>query len=112
MLIALYVVTDMLIAILNICSQEELAEEQHRRSLDGPIEPGPNDEMEQRRMIIRNKILAVGKISRVFSVLRENSEQVMELKSRSPTGKVPLGTLALGAEGIKSGTYYKRMAHI
>ncbi|ORZ03679.1 serine/threonine-protein phosphatase 2B catalytic subunit A1 [Syncephalastrum racemosum] len=95
-------ITDMLIAILNICSQEELAEEQHRRSLDGPIESAPNDEMEQRRMIIRNKILAVGKISRVFSVLRENSEQVMELKSRSPTGKVPLGTLALGAEGIKS----------
>ncbi|KAI8142448.1 serine/threonine-protein phosphatase 2B catalytic subunit A1 [Fennellomyces sp. T-0311] len=93
-------ITDMLIAILNICSQEELNNEQHRKSLDQPAMT--SEEIEQRRTVIRNKILAVGKMSRVFSVLRENSEQVMELKSVSPTGKVPIGTLALGAEGIKT----------
>ncbi|KAK4516822.1 Mitochondrial distribution and morphology protein 31, mitochondrial precursor [Mucor velutinosus] len=60
------------------------------------------DEVEQRRIVIRNKILAIGKISRVYSVLRENSERITELKSLSPSGKLPLGTLALGAEGIKS----------
>ncbi|KAI9491046.1 Metallo-dependent phosphatase-like protein [Zychaea mexicana] len=96
-------ITDMLIAILNICSQEELANEQHRRSLDGPAVTSTNmtEEMEARRNNIRKKILAVGKMSRVFTVLRENSEQVMELKNVSPTGKVPLGTLASGVEGIK-----------
>ncbi|KAI9317237.1 serine/threonine-protein phosphatase 2B catalytic subunit A1 [Dichotomocladium elegans] len=93
-------ITDMLIAILNICSQEELANEEHRRSLDGPSIS--SEDLDQRRVVIKNKILAVGKMSRVFSILRENSEQVMELKSISPTGKVPLGTLALGIEGIKS----------
>ncbi|CAO3625820.1 unnamed protein product [Cunninghamella blakesleeana] len=101
-------ITDMLIAILNICSKEELADEDHRLSLQQQkpiaINAGDvaNDESEQRRTVIRNKILAVGKMSRVFSVLRENSERVMELKSLSPSGKLPLGTLALGSEGIKT----------
>lgn len=93
-------VTDMLIAILNICSKDELADEDHRLSLEEPVS---SEEAELRRTVIRNKILAVGKMSRVFSVLRENSERVMELKTLSPTGKLPLGTLALGVEGIKSG---------
>ncbi|KAI7852555.1 serine/threonine protein phosphatase 2B catalytic subunit [Circinella umbellata] len=91
-------ITDMLIAILNICSKDELADEEHRLSL----EEASSKEQEERRTVIRNKILAVGKMSRVFSVLRENSERVMELKTLSPTGKLPLGTLALGIEGIKS----------
>lgn len=92
-----------MIAILNICSHEELSNEEHRKSLDGPSIIS-NEEIDQRRIVIKNKIMAVGKLSRVFSILRENSEQVMELKAASPTGKMPLGTLALGMEGIKSGT--------
>ncbi|CAO3594877.1 unnamed protein product [Absidia cylindrospora] len=103
-------ITDMLIAILNICSEKELSDEQHRLSLqEKPAisnttcnNENNNDDAELRRTVIRNKILAVGKMSRVFSVLRENSERVMELKSLSPSGKLPLGTLALGEEGIKS----------
>lgn len=90
----------MLIAVLNVCSKEELAEDE-KMIEDKPNNPA--DDAEQRRIVIRNKIMAVGKISRVFSVLRENSERVMELKSLSPTGKLPLGTLALGVEGLKSG---------
>lgn len=97
----LLLVTDMLIAILNICSKDELADEEHKLSLSEPT--ATTEEQELRRTVIRNKILAVGKMSRVFSVLRENSERVMELKSLSPTGKLPLGTLALGVEGIKTG---------
>jgi serine/threonine-protein phosphatase 2B catalytic subunit len=98
----------MLLAILNICSKEELQsddEDTHMptrdiKSIGSKTEV--NEEAEQRKMIIRNKILAIGKISRVYSVLRENSESITELKLLSPSGKLPLGTLALGAEGIKS----------
>ncbi|KAG1057510.1 hypothetical protein G6F43_000655 [Rhizopus delemar] len=90
-------ITDMLISVLNVCSKEELAED------DQLLEEKPvTDDAEQRRIVIRNKIMAVGKMSRVFSVLRENSERVTELKSLSPTGKLPLGTLALGVEGLKT----------
>lgn len=93
----------MLLAVLNVCSKEELAKEDQQLLEDKAA--ANIDDAEQRRIVIRNKIMAVGKMSRVFSVLRENSERVTELKSLSPTGKLPLGTLALGVEGLKSGIY-------
>jgi len=100
-------ITDMLIAILNTCSKEELEEET-------PLSSGPHspplpsssvanmdpDSTEYKRRAIKNKILAIGRLSRVFQVLREESERVTELKTASG-GKLPAGTLMLGAEGIK-----------
>ncbi|KAF8978939.1 3',5'-cyclic-nucleotide phosphodiesterase (PDEase) (3':5'-CNP) [Entomortierella lignicola] len=56
---------------------------------------------ETSRNRIRQKILAVGRISRVFAVLREESESVSELKDLMGTTKLPYGYLALGAEGLK-----------
>ncbi|KAB2576666.1 putative serine threonine protein phosphatase 2b catalytic subunit protein [Lasiodiplodia theobromae] len=97
-------ITDMLIAILNTCSKEELEEE-----TPGSISSGPNspplssmdpESTEFKRRAIKNKILAIGRLSRVFQVLREESERVTELKTASG-GRLPAGTLMLGAEGIK-----------
>ncbi|KAF8500445.1 serine/threonine protein phosphatase 2B [Russula emetica] len=93
-------ITDMLVAVLNTCSQEELMESSDEESVVIPPEaPSPNA-MERRR-IVRRKILAVGRMARVFSLLREESERVSELKSMSGSSKLPYGALALGAEGIK-----------
>ncbi|KAI8331621.1 Metallo-dependent phosphatase-like protein [Choanephora cucurbitarum] len=92
-------ITTMLLAILNICSKEELLADEEEDKIN---KAATEEEAEQRKMVIRNKILAIGKISRVYSILRENSERITELKSLSPTGRLPLGTLASGAEGIKS----------
>ncbi|KAI5200743.1 hypothetical protein E4T39_05620 [Aureobasidium subglaciale] len=100
-------ITDMLIAILNTCSKEELEDET-------PLSSGPHspplpsgtvanmdpESSEYKRRAIKNKILAIGRLSRVFQVLREESERVTELKTASG-GKLPAGTLMLGAEGIK-----------
>ncbi|TDL24459.1 Metallo-dependent phosphatase [Rickenella mellea] len=92
-------ITDMLVAVLNCCSKEELDEFDE----ETPVSPTKSEQAEsaERRKVIKNKILAVGRISRVFSLLREESERVSELKNVSGTGKLPYGTLALGAEGIK-----------
>ena len=96
-------VTDMLIAILNTCSKEEL-EEDTPGSLTGPSSPPlPNydpESTEFKRRAIKNKILAIGRLSRVFQVLREEAEHVTELKTRAG-GRLPAGTLMLGSEGIK-----------
>ncbi|CAM0136214.1 unnamed protein product [Umbelopsis sp. WA50703] len=86
--------------------KEELAEEDTKPAVTEPKAQVTPEEAAERRQIIKNKILAIGKMSRVFSVLREESERVMELKSISPSGKLPVGTLALGAEGIKHATVY------
>lgn len=97
----------MLIAILNICSKEELEEEEEEDRLvidNAPTEMrtgAVSDDLAERRMVIKNKILAVGRMSRVFHVLREEAERVSELKIASGTGRLPYGTLALGSEGIK-----------
>jgi len=98
-------ITDMLIAIRNTCSKEELEEETPSSLASGPASPTPLANMdpestEFKRRAIKNKILAIGRLSRVFQVLREESERVTELKTASG-GRLPAGTLMLGAEGIK-----------
>jgi serine/threonine-protein phosphatase 2B catalytic subunit len=109
-------VTDMLIAILNTCSKEELDEASEEDPDDIDAEDA-GDSIERRR-VIKNKILAVGKMAKVFAVLRcvtitllqmflltlihrEEAERVSELKNISASNNLPYGTLVLGSEGIK-----------
>lgn len=100
-------ITDMLIAILSTCSEDELKEDVTPSTVSsGPISPSINgsldpESIEYKRRAIKNKILAIGRLSRVFQVLREESERVTELKTASG-GRLPAGTLMLGAEGIKN----------
>jgi len=93
-------ITDMLIAVLNCCSKEELEPEELENILPSPTHSQIEDGVE-RKKVIKNKILAVGRMARVFALLREESERVSELKTISGSGKLPYGALALGAEGIK-----------
>lgn len=131
-------ITDMLIAILNICTKEELEEEsatgtdsysQKHDSTVSPQSPGqdvsgsstasspvsttarpplpvsqksPEDaSLEERRSAMKDKILAIGRMSRMFRVLRTEAESVSELKAHAG-GKLPSGTLFLGTEGIRN----------
>lgn len=97
-------ITDMLIAILNTCSKEELEEETPSSISSEPVSPPvpaiDSQISDEKRRAIKNKILAIGRLSRVFQVLREESERVTELKTAAG-GRLPAGTLMLGAEGIK-----------
>jgi serine/threonine-protein phosphatase 2B catalytic subunit len=89
-------ITDMLLSLLNICTKEELEEEDELIGV-----PETAAEYAERKRVIKSKILAVGRVSRVFALLREESERVSELKSVAGMKELPSDTLANGAEGIK-----------
>ena len=61
-----FIVTDMLVAVLNTCTKEELEETDESTFM--PI--ASREEHAERRKVIKNKILAVGRMARVFAVLR------------------------------------------
>lgn len=59
-------VTDMLLSLLNICTKEELEEEDV-----GFINAKESAaESAERKRVIKSKIMAVGRVSRVFALLR------------------------------------------
>ena len=58
----------MLLAMLNCCTKEEL--EESSSDEETLISPTPSEDPSERRKVIKNKILAVGRMSRVFALLR------------------------------------------
>lgn len=130
-------VTEMLVSILNICTEDELEETtpiitsrvgesikieseenkedkadkgvQEDKSEKGDKEdkkekPATNPSLsiledERRRKALRNKILAIAKVSRMYSVLRKEGDKVEYLKAMN-SGTLPRGALAHGSEGL------------
>ncbi|KAG7095065.1 hypothetical protein E1B28_005855 [Marasmius oreades] len=89
-------ITEMLLAILSICSEEELTEdgessdEDDTRTLAGAA-MSPT-EYQARKQQIKNKIMAVGRMQRVFQLLREESESASELlPADDPSGIATVG---------------------
>ncbi|XP_014213164.1 serine/threonine-protein phosphatase 2B catalytic subunit alpha isoform-like [Copidosoma floridanum] len=83
-------VTQMLVGILNICSDHELKEEEdeEKTSVD-------------RNKVIRSKVQAVSKMSRHYSILTDERETVLKLKGLSPDGRLPRGLLSQGKRALR-----------
>lgn len=87
---------DMLMAILSSVTKEEL-----EKDYQTPEQKTRYEIEEQRRAQLKTKIKAVSKLAHVYNVLRTEREIIMELKTLMKTERLPSGTLALGAEGIR-----------
>lgn len=58
----------MLVAVLNTCTKEELLEVDDDLAVMSPTAAAA--ETAERRKVIKNKIMAVGRMARVFALLR------------------------------------------
>jgi len=91
--------TEILSNVFSICSEEEMLED----TMKPEEEDGEKEDeamSKERKEVMRKKIRAVGKMARVFSVLREESESVLLLKGLTPSGKMPLESLGGGKQSL------------
>ena len=57
----------------------------------------------KKKVIIKNKINSVARISRMYTTLREESEMLLKIKNICPDNKLPRGLLLEGRPAIKNG---------
>lgn len=112
-------ITEMLLAVLSVCSEEELTEADIDSTGEVEIRtelPPMSEDIQRRRQEIKNKILAVGKVQRMFQVLRQESENATELavgeisNGAGSSSNMGLGTVRpneLGVQGAKIGKTIK-----
>eukprot|EP00732_Lithocolla_globosa_P004092 Lithocolla_globosa_v1_NODE_3596_length_1626_cov_144.644812.p1 type:complete len:464 gc:universal NODE_3596_length_1626_cov_144.644812:1550-159(-) len=89
-------VTELLVALLNICTEEELAE-----SAPIPV----STEQQAHREALRKKVRAVGRMALVFKTLREEQQTISELKNMYGSEKLPPGILSHGAMGLQNAVH-------
>ena len=51
---------------------------------------------------MKGKVRSIGRMNRMFTVLREQSEVLLQIKNMSPDGKLPRGLLLEGKPAIKN----------
>ena len=96
----------MLVSILNICTEEELGDDSNFDTDDGGETPtsspttvapistssvSSSDDIEAKRLALRNKVIAIGRVSRMYLVLRQESEDIALLKLMN-SGTLPKGS--------------------
>ncbi|RDB30000.1 Serine/threonine-protein phosphatase 2B catalytic subunit [Hypsizygus marmoreus] len=102
-------ITEMLLAVLSVCSEEELTEADSDSGDETGtlVDTGASQaDIQRRRQEIKSKIMAIGKMQKVFQMLREESENATELVVNDDSNRSAPGqssTDKLGVQGTKIG---------
>lgn len=79
------------------------------------LKKGEGEELElqpgSKKAVIHGKITSVARINRMYTTLREESENLLKIKNISPDGKLPRGLLLEGKPAIKNGKYNSSLYH-
>ena len=100
-------VTEMLVNILSICSDDETKKSasEKQKDVEAIAELQKLTEEEQRkveqRQRLQRKIQAIGRMAKYFHTLREESETVVQLKGLTPNGRLPAGALSGGGTSLQ-----------
>ena len=100
-------VSSMLYTIVKKCSNyaddnQEEKEVNIQELIETDLDKSKKQEEKMKKMAkIRNKISSVAKVSKMFSVLREEQETILKIKNIAPDGKLPRGLLMEGKPAIK-----------
>eukprot|EP01114_Cavostelium_apophysatum_P024452 TRINITY_DN9570_c0_g1_i1.p1 TRINITY_DN9570_c0_g1~~TRINITY_DN9570_c0_g1_i1.p1 ORF type:complete len:523 (+),score=158.22 TRINITY_DN9570_c0_g1_i1:130-1698(+) len=87
-------VAELVLAMLNLCDDEKEEEAELKKETT-------KVEKEQQRERLRKKVLGVSKMLRMYKILRQERETLMQIKTFTPENKIPAGLLTKGVDAIK-----------
>eukprot|EP00475_Leptophrys_vorax_P036720 TRINITY_DN6251_c0_g1_i2.p2 TRINITY_DN6251_c0_g1~~TRINITY_DN6251_c0_g1_i2.p2 ORF type:complete len:533 (-),score=131.04 TRINITY_DN6251_c0_g1_i2:2123-3664(-) len=77
-------------------------EEEYNETEDGAQPLRANSPTrEKKNRVLKDKVMAVTKMMRMYKILRQENELILQLKQLSPNQKIPAGLLREGPEAIK-----------
>jgi len=101
-------VTDMLANVLDYedSGSDSSEEDEEKTKKKEPVEPPkpvipPPPPPNERGGLLKKKVVAVSKLLRMYKVLRQENEAIVQLKQLTPSHKVPFGLLRKGPKAIK-----------
>lgn len=91
-------VTDMLANVLDY----EQGQAAGQGGLDSMEDEGDDGVVARRGGLLKKKVLGVSKLLKMYKILREEQEAILQLKQLIPSQKLPFGLVSKGADAIQT----------
>jgi len=76
------------------------------------VEMPLRQDKKRRNVVLREKVIAISKMVKLFHVVRTQNETISKLKILLPSGQLPSGLLSQGSRAIADALYFARVAEI